>query len=470
MFAGRRLASFGALLALGSVIACNDDSGSPTNPPLLGNTFADVSRILQEDCGGCHGSAADRPFVASADSASLVSSGFIDPTNPALSLLVAKPRSTAHGGGVVGALSGNDSIALVTWIARQPVTGATRLTAVRATGTVSADGSDAEDTWRNTKWLAVKIGGGWADAREVYLKALYDNTYVYMLVKWQDDVASYKRQPFMKQADGTWKKTAAKPLPKDGEDWASYMGAGFDEEGPAMLYEDKLAFAWNTYGASTSSGFEKDGCAALCHDPSRNGQPGTRYYYSDPKQAAKKYTNAPSEIVDLWHWKLVRQNDVFKMDDQYVRAWTVGDAGEGDGGRASDAGASGYMDNPAQSDGRPTYRGKSINAAPFFSFPRTDTTRLTAAELDALPVGAYIASMITSPLDGTRADIDARGYFNPNTKTWLYEIKRKLVTGDSKDVQFDLLTREYKFGLAIFDNAQIEHSWSPALLRLVFRQ
>jgi hypothetical protein len=95
---------------------------------------------------------------------------------------------------------------------------------------------------------------------------------------------------------------------------------------------------------------------------------------------------------------------------------------------------------------------------------------LTAPELDALPIGAYIASMMTSPLDGTRADIDGRGYYNPNTKTWFYEIKRKLVTGDSKDVQFDNLTREYKFGVAVFDNAQIEHSWSPAVLRLIFRQ
>lgn len=464
----RRYLVAGALLALVTTVACNDDSVAPT--PVLGSTFADISQILQSDCSGCHGPGTDRPFQANLDSATLVGSGFIDPTAPAQSMLLTKPRSIAHGGGVVGAFATADSLALIEWIARQPATGSTRLTAVRATGNVSADGSDAEDSWRNTQWLAARIGGGWADAREVYIKALYDNTYLYLLIKWTDDAASYKRQPFQKLANGTWTKTAAKPLPVDGQNWASYMGAAFDEEGPAMLYEDKLALAWNTYGASTSAGFEKDGCAALCHDPSNGGQPGTRYYYSDPKQAAKKYTNAPAEIVDLWHWKLVRQNDAFKMDDQHVRAWTVGDAGEGDGGRASDAGAGGYFDNPAQADGKPTYRGKSINAAPFFSFPRADTIRLTAAELDALPVGAYIASMMTSPLDGTRADIDGRGYYNPNTDTWLYEIRRKLVTGDSKDVQFDLLTREYKFGIAVFDNAQIEHSWSPAVLRLTFKQ
>ena len=58
----------------------------------------------------------------------------------------------------------------------------------------------------------------------------------------------------------------------------------------------------------------------------------------------------------------------------------------------------------------------------------------------------------------------------PHPKPWTYEIRRKLVTGDDKDVQFDDLNRTYKFGIAVFDNAQIEHSWSPALLRLVFKK
>ena len=220
------------------------------------------------------------------------------------------------------------------------------------------------------------------------------------------------------------------------------MGKAFNEEGPGFMYEDKLAMAWNTYGVSTSPGFEQDGCAALCHDPNKGGRPGTTYYYSDQKRAAKKFTNAPNEIVNLWHWKLVRQNDALKMDDQYVRNWTISDVGVGDGGRASDAGTSGYTDNPAQTDGRPTYRGRTINPG-LFSFPRADTVRLTATELDVLPVGARVASMMTSPVSGQRADIDARGYYNAYARTWYYEIKRKLVTGDDKDVQFSDLAKEY---------------------------
>jgi len=454
---------------MGAAGACGDDTQAPTTPVTSAGTFASVAKILQDDCASCHGAASGRAFLVSMDSASLVGSGFITPTEPAQSLLLFKPRSTAHGGGVVSSFVSLDSASVATWISKQPATGATQLVAVRATGTVGADGLDVEDSWRNAKWLAARIGGGWSDASEVYMKAMYDDTYIYLLLKWPDDVASYKRQPFQKQDDGSWRKLPAKPLPDDGMDWNTYMGKAFNEEALGLYYEDKLAIAWNTYGASTSAAFEQSGCAGLCHDPNKAGAPGTTYYYSDQKRAAKKYTNSPAEIVDLWHWKLVRQNEAGKMDDQFARNWIVADAGEAEGGRASDAGTGGYSDATAASDGSPVYRGRSI-APGLFSYAKSDTVRLTAVELANLPLGAMVASMWTSPITGQRADIDGRGYYNANVKTWTYEIRRKLVTGDDKDVQFNDLARTYKFGIAVFDNAQIEHSWSPAVLRLVFQR
>jgi Ethylbenzene dehydrogenase len=464
----RSLKVQGCVIAIAALAACGDDDSAPLTPQAPADTWASVSKILQEDCIACHGSASGRAFTVTMDSASLVGSGFINPADVPASLVLFKTRNSSHGGGVVSAFTTADSQAVASWIGKQPATGATRLVAIKASGAVSPDGLDSEDAWRSAPWLAARIGGGWSDATEVYIKALYDDTYVYFFLKWKDDVASYVRNPFQKQEDGTWRKMPAKPLPADGTDWVSYMGKAFNEEATGFYYEDKLAMAWNTYGTTTSPAFEQTGCAGLCHDPNKGGSAGTTYYYSDQKRAAKKWTNAASEIVDLWHWKLVRQNQEAKMDDQYVRYWTIGDAGVGDGGRASDAGNSGYADAPADAQGRPIYRGRSI-APGLFSFPRADTVRLTATELDALPIGSMIASMMTSPLSGLRADIDARGYYNPNLKYWQYEIRRKRTTGDDKDVQFDNLTREYKFGLAVFDNAQIEHSWSPAVLRLAFR-
>jgi hypothetical protein len=79
-----------------------------------------------------------------------------------------------------------------------------------------------------------------------------------------------------------------------------------------------------------------------------------------------------------------------------------------------------------------------------------------------------IPNMITSGPTGLRADIDARAVHSGSM--WTLEIRRKLVTGDANDVQFDDLAREYVFGVAVFDNAQIEHSYSLTPLRLAFQK
>ena len=68
---------------------------------------------------------------------------------------------------------------------------------------------------------------------------------------------------------------------------------------------------------------------------------------------------------------------------------------------------------------------------------------------------------------GVRSDVDAYARYDPTTSTWTLEIRRRLTTDDDKDVQFDDLNREY-FGAAIFDNAQIEHSWTPSVFKMVF--
>ena len=63
-----------------------------------------------------------------------------------------------------------------------------------------------------------------------------------------------------------------------------------------------------------------------------------------------------------------------------------------------------------------------------------------------------------------------RAVYDKVAQTWTLEIRRRLVTGDDKDVQFDDLARKYKWGVAVFDNAQIEHSVSGTPISLVFGQ
>lgn len=457
------------LLAAAFAAACNGDA---TGPELTGANFASVQKVLTEDCSSCHGASSGRFFMVTMDSAQLQQSGLVDPANPAQSLLVLKPlNTTPHGGGAVGAFSAGDQTLVMDWIATLPPAAPSVLEAIKVGAGTSipvptVDGF-FDPVWDRAARVRLRIADGWGDAEFVTIQAAYDATYLYMVISWDDDKASIRRQPWVKQTDGTWKKLAAKsPLPADGVTWAAYMGGAFNEEDPARFnYEDKLSVIWNTYGPTTVAGFEQSGCAVLCHDPSKNNGPGTTYNYTTQQQAAKMYASNPAEIADMWHWKLIRGDQHAKADDQYVRYWVPGPTGAGDGGRAGDSGGGGYVDNLATA-GMPTYRGSSSSAPPYYIFD-SQKVLLTTAALNAMAVGTEIPGIITAGPGGFRADVDAKGLHN--TGTWAVEFRRKLVTGDVNDVQFDNMTRQYSFGVAIFDNAQIEHRYSPMVARLAFK-
>jgi mono/diheme cytochrome c family protein len=458
-----------AILAPVFLAACDDDGA--TGPPDGSATFAAVQSILTEDCGGCHGANSGRFFDVTMDSAALLASGLVDPANAAQSLLLLKPtNATPHGGGLIATYTADDRAQVEAWVEKLPPIEARIVEAIRVgPGTLvqppKIDGFH-DAVWDVAARVHLRVTGGWGDADFVRVQAAYDDTYLYMLVVWDDDKASIRRQPWKKQSDGSWATVAAKsPLPLAGVTWSEYMGANFDEEDASRFsYEDKFAIMWNTYGASTVAGFDQNGCAVTCHDPSNGYGPGTTYNYSAQESAAKKYTNAPNEVADLWHWKLVRMNQHGKADDQYVRYWVPGPTGAADGGRASDTGSGGYGSNPAVA-GRPQYRGPSITVPPYYILDHQKVL-VTDAELDGRPVGAEIPNMITKGPTGTRADVDAKGLHSNGA--WGVEFRRKLVTGDPTDVQFDNLTRQYAFGVAVFDNAQIEHRYMPTVAKLVF--
>lgn len=457
------------LLAPAAITAC---SSGEIGAPLSGANFAAVQLVLVDDCAACHGALSGRFFQVTMDSAALQQSGLVDPANPTQSLLLLKPtNATPHGGGLITGYTAANQLLVSEWIAKLPAPSPSLLEAIKVgSGTAiqppTIDGF-FDPVWNQATRVRLRVADGWGDAEFVTLQAAYDDTFLYVLVVWDDDKASTRRQPWIKKADGSWQTLAAKsPLPDVGIDWTAYMGAAFNEEDPSRFnYEDKLSIIWNTYGASTVAGFEQSGCAVLCHDPNRSGGPGTTYNYTTQQNAAKMYASASAEIADMWHWKLVRGNQHGKADDQYVRYWVPGPTGAGDGGRAGDAGAAGYGNNPAV-DARPQYRGPSLTVPPYYIFDNQKVL-LTLAEANALATGAAIPNMITSGPTGFRADVDAKGLWNSGT--WGVEIRRRLATGDVNDVQFDDLTRQYAFGVAIFDNAQIEHRYTPMVARLVFK-
>lgn len=467
----RRLTLFVSVVL---IVSCSSDSNT-TGPNENKLSFLTVSEILTKDCGSCHGAGSGQLFLTTMDSAALSSSGLVDPSDPANSLILLKPQNLIpHGGGVIATFTAEHRRSVTDWIGTLPEgTGGMIVDAVR-TGAGTPTPAPTVDGFFDAVWGTVmatdlRVTGGFGEAEFVSVKAAYDDTYLYMLLVWEDDEASIRRSPWIKRADGTWATVPAKsPLPADGMSWLTYMASHPDEEDASIFaYEDKLGVIWNTYGASTVAGFNQAGCATLCHDPSQGNKPGASYNLTTPELGSKKYTNVSGEIADMWHWKLVRNNQHAKADDQHVRFWEPGPANASNGGRASDPGAGGYGSNPAL-NGRPQYRGPSVAVPPYYIFDNQKVA-LTDVELDALPVGTEIANMITSGPTDARADIDAKGLHNSSSGRWVVEIRRRLVTGDPFDVQFDDLAREYAFGVAIFDNAQIEHRYQPTVAFLRFK-
>lgn len=456
--------------------ACTVDKDAIAGPG--GNsddpTFANVSAALGASCGSCHATGSGRTFTLALDSSGMLGSGLVNPAAPGTSAILVKPRSASHGGGIVPTWSTRDSALVAAWIGLLPNVSATTLAAYHTEFVPAIDGV-GEAIWLQAQPLTMSIGGGWAAATSVTARAMYDEGYLYLYLRWYDNQASFRRQPWVKAADGTWSVSAAKPTPVNGEDWQDYMarygGAGFDREAAQFKYEDKLALMWNTYGASTVPGFETLGCAVTCHDPTNGYNPGTTYNGVRQDSAAKKYLTTNGQILDMWHWKLVRHNMNAIVDDQYVRYWVpVNDASAANGGRASDAGNQGYGSNPAL-NGHPRYKSSVGGYAPaIWSWPSTENVEISDAEAAALPIGSEVGNMITVPVTGSRADVMGVAVYNPVAKVWTMEIRRRLVTSDAtNDVQFSDLTRAYKFGVAVFDNAQIEHSYSGVPFSLTFR-
>jgi hypothetical protein len=451
------------------IAACTNDKVS--GPPDA-VTFASVQQALVDNCSACHSAVSGRFFTVAMDSAQLLQSGLVDPANPAQSQILLKPtNATPHGGGVIAGYTADDQAMVAEWIGALPAASASLLEAIKI-GAGTAIPAPTVDGFYDVVWseaprLRVRLADGWGQAEFITLQAAYDSGYLYMLAVWDDDKASRRRQPWVKQADGSWATVKAKlPAPEPGVSWAEYMGADFDEEDATRFnYEDKMSIMWNTYGASTVAGFDQNGCAVVCHDPSRGNGPGTTYNYTTQELAAKMYANASAEIADMWHWKLIRTDQHAKADDQFLRYWVPGPTGASNGGRATDVGSGGYLDNPVF-EGRPMYRGPSLSAPPYFILD-AQKVLFTEAEATARPIGAEIPNMVTTGPTDTRGDVDMKGIWNSGT--WVVEIRRRLVNGDVNDVQFDDLLRQYAFGAAIFDNAQIEHRYTPMVAKMVFK-
>jgi len=109
-----------------------------------------------------------------------------------------------------------------------------------------------------------------------------------------------------------------------------------------------------------------------------------------------------------------------------------------------------------------------------YAIPLGNNTLNTTETLSAVGPGQEIAGVLVRTLTGDRGDIHAQvestssvGY-DAATNTWTLEFSRNLATGSPFDVQFDNLEDTYYFGVSVFDNAQIEHSFHKGAYALEF--
>ncbi len=293
----------------------------------------------------------------------------------------------------------------------------------------------ADSLWSGATAVNIPVAGGVnMGSTNVSVKSVYTADSVFFLLDYADPTQSQQRMPWQKQGDGTWKKLTSSTTHQEN-----------------TYYEDKLAMAWDIDVA----GFAQSGCAVMCH---AGEQPANSGYGS-------KYTANAGEEADLWHWKYVRMNAVGQVDDQYVNSDRYDAATAPEAGRHSDPKTGGgYSNNENADKTAPGFTSADQPAPPYWILdsekqPFADTYQ-TNDEIAGIIVKAFTAD------PGGRADIQGKGAYQNGH--WILEIGRPLTTGGEHDVQFDDLNDTYPFGVAVFDNAQVEHAYQNGVALLAF--
>jgi len=306
------------------------------------------------------------------------------------------------------------------------------LVARKVAAAPALDGS-MDAAWQAAAPLAVKAVGGKnlpGGSSDVTLRAVYTPDTVYFLMQYKDETNSVRREPWQKQADGSWK------LLKDPND------QGGDNN---LYYEDKFAIAWNI----NSPAFEQRGCLSACH-------PG------EGKPFGNKYTPSANERLDLWHWKGVRTGTVGQIDDQYVDGTRYDKDKAPEAGRKSDPNTGGgYKTNIGDDKKGPKLALAGNKPAPPYWIVDGKGEPFDDSKYKA---GDEVPGIIVAPFTGDRGDIVAKDVYKDSVRTIVFY--RKLATGSEYDVQFTDPKKEYAFGVAIFDNAQVRHAYTPGVLKL----
>lgn len=313
------------------------------------------------------------------------------------------------------------------------------ITAVKAAQAPKLEALAADPAWANAPEAKVDLKAGRnfdGGATTARLKAVYTADTLYLLIRYADPTQSVRRSPYVKQADGSWKKLTD-PDDKGGDN--------------NKYYEDKVALIWPI--GNSIKGFAENGCMMLCH-------------MGESKPYGNKYTASEGELGDIWHMKSVRGGYIGQTDNQYVDHTRYDKEKSPEAGRKSDPKTGGGYADVKLVNGKPEFMnrdGKAANKGGTYWLREEDKVPFDDAKFAA---GDEVASILVSKFTGERGVIDtALGY---KDGAYTVVMARKLVTQGKFDVQFDKLDAEYPFGLALFDNAQVRHAFHRGALKLKF--
>lgn len=323
------------------------------------------------------------------------------------------------------------------------------LTSVKTSKAPTIDGK-VDGAWSKAEALQIPVNktpykpnNGYKGIKKttVSLKSLNDGEFIYFLVQYADPTKSLERFPWVKQGDGSWKQKVAKD------------STGHDN----TYYEDKFAMFWNI----NASGFNKRGCGVACHKARKGKVAGIK-----DKSPARKYVKK-GEFIDMWHWKGVRTNPIGQVDDQYVDSVKDPKVNKNWGRHGDKKTGGGYTNNVSKDKSAPLW----MNSKSMAEYKYMVVPSLKTDFVDNFKSGDVVPGISVSPFTGPRADITAKGVYADGK--WTIEMKRKLVTtgekSDEQDVQWSDLGKPYHFGVAVFDNSQINHVYHKGVYQMVFK-
>ncbi|UXI04150.1 ethylbenzene dehydrogenase-related protein [Photobacterium sp. TY1-4] len=340
-------------------------------------------------------------------------------------------------------------LALTAALGALPVTAADTLVSVRVKEPVKLDGV-AESVWLKAIPLTVTLdqrvyqprGGSGMASTSVSVQSLYDDEFIYFFIQWDDPTRNLAFMPWEKQPDGRWQRLT-------NPDQFGYENT---------YHEDKVSFYWNI----NTQGFDTQGCAIACHLADSRG------YVADVEQSrpGRKFTAREDETLDAWVWRAVRTGKTVQADDQFVDA-TIDPAENLRWGMKGDfVTGGGYRENISEATQQPVMGNRVWDAVQAYALSPEQQVPL----VDTFSPGDRLASVLVSPFTGSRGDVSAQS--NWKDGKWLLELKRKRVTSGhnakAQDIQFSELSQTYYFGVAVFDNAQMSHLYSPDVFRMKF--